>query len=211
MQRARIAATDARKAWVMPGLLAFCLGFAPPLSARQSGPSEGGAARLDSPLRRGGLSFRGAAGGLELPSAGRRAMSQAAAIGAWEAARQAEGLDLRDAFNRPISRADLRRGLRAGSVRMIHEAARLSRLPGLRALLEYMDRAHLLAARLRAEGPGPARCESAVAAREVRSPKVHAKPVFLSMEAPDTASEFTLSPLQLTYAPGRLRVLPLLC
>jgi len=135
------------------------------------------------------------------------AMSQAAQIGAVDAA-WSGGLDLRDVSNRSISREALRRGLKAGSQRELSAAAEVSRLEGLRALLEYIESLGLEAA-LRGESGDPLQRIEA-AAQPAKSPKACPPARGISLPAPASSGP-GLSRLQLSYAPGRLCRVPLRC
>lgn len=138
-----------------------------------------------------------------------RALHQAAQVGTWEAI-DSQGIELRDASNRVISRADLARGLRAGIERQRHQAADLSSLPGLKAFLGYLDRLGLGSA-LR-DGVVPlAALVCAIVPRSVRLPKVQAAAAAFLTRVLETGSDFILTTLQLTYTPGRLIFVPLLC
>jgi len=98
-----------------------------------------------------------------------RAMAQAVSVGAWEAAWEAKGIEVRDATNQVVSRDSLVRGLRQGGAAMEREAASLSALKALAFLLDYLDRLGLGAALRCPNRPQSGRCDSvAVSLRELK-------------------------------------------
>lgn len=127
-----------------------------------------------------------------------------AEIDVW-AAFSLPGIELRDSRNNEISRTELEKGLREGTRRSARRAAGLSRLTGLRVLLAFMDRPDLLASALRAEVPGSGRGGSAFVAVS-REPEVR-PPAGRVLPAPEPRANLSVSPLQLTTTPGRVRVL----
>jgi hypothetical protein len=100
------------------------------------------------------------------PAAASSALSQAQAVGPYAALSQGPGIELRDANNRPISRAALARELRAGAAAEAEPvASRAARL-----LAEFLDR---LCAPVSAVRGGAAGAEqhAAAAAGAPRPPK----------------------------------------
>ena len=134
------------------------------------------------------------------------AMARASRLGAWRAVMGSDGIELRDYLNRPISRSDLRNELRAGAQEVRKEAAGLSEVPGLKALLAFLDREDLNTEALRTEGP-PARSSASMAALAPgRSPKIAVAGVYFAGAAPRSHAKSALSSLQFTTTPGRVRV-----
>ena len=134
------------------------------------------------------------------------AMRSASRLDAWRVVMSPDGIELRDYQNRLISRQGLRRELRAGERAAAGEAADLSLVPGLRALLAYLDRVDLNADALRG-GAGRGERRAAVSAiLPLRSPKIAPSPIRLLGAAPSGRAEPILSPLQFTLTPGRVRV-----
>ncbi|MBI3299707.1 MAG: hypothetical protein HYZ75_16190 [Elusimicrobia bacterium] len=84
---------------------------------------------------------------LDASNARASALNQAATVSPYEALRQGSGVELRDAFNRPISRAELSRELRAGA----RAEAALAATPAAKAWSEFVERAESLARALRGE------------------------------------------------------------
>lgn len=191
MERRTIA--DAKRALIIASLLAFCFAVALPLFADAP----------DAPIGSVGA-LRPAAGGA---APARSALEQAEAMGAYEA-REAQGIELRDRFNRRISRAAIERELRAETHRLAGQSADLSRVPGLRRVLEYLERPAHLARGWRPEGPAESSHAVAVPALPLKSPEVVAPPHQVGPAPPDESSLFTLSPLQLYYTPGRILITP---
>ena len=124
--------------------------------------------------------------------------------------RSMQGLELRDAFNQPVARADVDRGIRHGVRAQEKRAASLSKLPGLHALLVYLEELDQLAAKLNAPGSeGNARI-SAAAHRVPKRTQMKAPAIRSYALAPTVDPIAALHPLQLSSTPGRIRVLPLL-
>jgi len=141
---------------------------------------------------------------------GTSAMARASRLGAWRAVMSSDGIELRDYLNRPISKSELRKELRAGAQEVRKEAAGLSEVPGLKSLLAFLDRENLNAEALRTEGPPARNNTSAAALAPGRSPKVAASGAYLAGAAPHSYVGPVLSSLQFTTTPGRVRVQVLL-
>jgi hypothetical protein len=141
---------------------------------------------------------------------GTSAMARASRLGAWRAVMSSDGIELRDYLNRPISKSELRKELRAGAQEVRKEAAGLSEVPGLKSLLAFLDREDLNAAALRTEGPPARNNASAAALAPGRSPKVALAGAYLAGAAPHSHAGPVLSSLQFTTTPGRVRVQVLL-
>lgn len=100
------------------------------------------------------------------PAAASTALSQAQAAGPYAALSQGSGVELRDAHNRPISRAALARELRAGaSAESEPVASRAARL-----LAEFLDRMSAPVSAVRG-GTAPASHHASIAAASPRSQK----------------------------------------
>ncbi|MFH2203764.1 MAG: hypothetical protein ABIJ96_11655 [Elusimicrobiota bacterium] len=140
----------------------------------------------------------------------RSAMRQVSRTDAWRVVMHTDGIELRDYRNRLISRRDLQREIRAGEQAVAHEAAGLSSMGGLKALLNYLDRSNLVAAALRGELPAAHGGEKISALTPQRSPKVRPPAACVVGRAPDGPAAPVLSPLQFTLTPGRVRVQVLL-
>ena len=134
------AETNARKLWVLLGLLALCLAAALPLFAAPFGAAP----------QRGGFSAE------------------------WGALKGSEGLEVRDEFNRPVSRAHVESEVRAGAVAMLRQGASFAKASALRTLLDVLERGDLMREALRC-ARGAARGEkfAAFLAREVRASAAH--------------------------------------
>jgi len=137
------------------------------------------------------------------------ALSQVRPMGVLEAMRQAPGIELRDANNRVISREALGRETREGFRRMTGQAAGLSQTPGLSTLLDYLDRRGQLTSRWQEGVPRSGHRAAAVAAQPMRSPKLMPPPILASLVPAEQTGKLNLTPLELTYTPGRIRVLVL--
>lgn len=99
-------------------------------------------------------------------SAGGSALSQAQAAGPYAALSQGSGVELRDAHNRPISRAALARELRAGAAAESEPvASRAARL-----LAEFLDRMSAPVSAVRGGG-SPESHHASIAAASPRSQK----------------------------------------
>lgn len=138
------------------------------------------------------------------------AMERASELGAWQAVMSPDGIELRDYLNRPISRDALQRELRAGGREVAHEAARLSEIPELSALLKFLDREDLNVAALREEGPVVSSGRGMAVNMPPRAPKIRARVVRVFCVVPPRPAEPVLTPLQLSTTPGRVRVQVLL-
>jgi hypothetical protein len=138
-----------------------------------------------------------------------RAMILAADMGAYSAAMQSDGLDLRDAQNRPISRAALQSGLRAGTQAARKEAESLSAVQGLAALLDYLDRDDLAADQLSSEFPGRRHGQAAFALAAPRAPRAPAVRFSAIGAAPTISQNWHLHDSMFQSTPGRVRVLQL--
>ena len=139
----------------------------------------------------------------------RSAMRQASRLDAWRVVMLPDAIELRDYQNRLISRTALQRELRAGSREVAREAAGLSSMPGLKALLDYLDRSDLSASGLRDEIPRGRRGDEISALTPPRAPKLRPPAARVAARAPDGPAASVLSPLQFTLTPGRVRVLVL--
>ncbi len=125
-------------------------------------------------------------------------------------ARSLGSIDLRDAYNRRIARADVDRGIRSGVRAQEERAASLSNLPGLRQLLEYLDTLDQLAPKLKAPGRDGIARITAAAHRVPKRAKMKAPEIRTFPLAPVLNPVKTLNPLMLSSTPGRIHFLPLL-
>lgn len=133
-----------------------------------------------------------------------------ARAGSLAAVRGYRGLEMRDAFNRPVEREELARGIRSGVREDSDRAAALSALPGLRALIDYLDRLDQLASKLRAPGRVRGQAAYAVAYPAPKEPKALEPAARAGVPLPLAVPAGVSNPLQYSQTPGRVRVLPLL-
>lgn len=120
------------------------------------------------------------------------------------------GIDLRDAQNKPIARADVDRGIRSGVRAQQNRAASLSKLPGLRQLLAYLDQLDQLAPKLKTPDRESAARIIPAAHRVPKRAKMKVPEIKSFPLAPVAHTMRPLNPLMLSSTPGRVRVRPLL-
>lgn len=93
-----------------------------------------------------------------------------AAGDAWRALSAGPGIEVRDAFNRAVSRPALEREIKAGSFEILAQAAAFASLPKSRLVLELLERSAWLASTLRRRGPFSGGRETLSAALPMRKP-----------------------------------------